>query len=290
MRFKKQKRHRKTVRFFSVCFEFRQPFKVLCDGTFVHHLLHNDLIPADKALSDCLSAPVKLFTTSCVLAELKTLGASQSASFQAARKLAIARCDHEKRVSADACIAEVIGENNSEHFFVATQDADLRKKLQKVPKVPLIFGLRNALFLEPPSKFQREFAQSSEEKRLHMTDKEYKALEKRTTSILANADAEDSSDEEGLGYHSPGLLPHNTRNYAGKERDIKDRVRFKRKKAKVRSYRISIFLLVPIWSCLLISKLYGYYMQEFYGLCICCYELIFPGFLDCAILSLHRLI
>ncbi|KAK6267058.1 hypothetical protein QUC31_017895 [Theobroma cacao] len=232
MRFKKQKRHRKTVRFFSVCFGFRQPFKVLCDGTFVHHLLHNDLIPADKALSNCLSAPVKLFTTSCVLAELKTLGASQSASFQAARKLAIARCDHEKRVSADACIAEVIGENNSEHFFVATQDADLRKKLQKVPKVPLIFGLRNALFLEPPSKFQREFAQSSEEKRLHMTDKEYKALEKRTTSILANADAEGSSDEEGLGYHSPGLLPHNTRNYAGKERDIKDRVRFKRKKAK----------------------------------------------------------
>ncbi|WRX20524.1 rRNA-processing protein Fcf1/Utp23 - like 3 [Theobroma cacao] len=253
MRFKKQKRHRKTVRFFSVCFGFRQPFKVLCDGTFVHHLLHNDLIPADKALSNCLSAPVKLFTTSCVQAELKTLGASQSASFQAARKLAIARCDHEKRVSADACIAEVIGENNSEHFFVATQDADLRKKLQKatffpflnllcfyllhcfacyVPKVPLIFGLRNALFLEPPSKFQREFAQSSEEKRLHMTDKEYKALEKRTTSILANADVEDSSDEEGLGYHSPGLLPHNTRNYAGKERDIKDRVRFKRKKAK----------------------------------------------------------
>ncbi|XP_022751831.1 rRNA-processing protein UTP23 homolog [Durio zibethinus] len=232
MRFNKQKRHRKTVRFFSVCFGFRQPFKVLCDGTFVHHLLHNDLTPADNALSNCLSASVKLFTTSCVLAELKKLGASQSASFQAARKLTIARCDHEKRVTADACIAEVIGEHNSEHFFVATQDADLRKKLQKVPNVPLIFGLRNALFLETPSKFQREFVKSSEEKRLHMTENEYKALEKRTTSISANADTEDSSDKEGLGCHSPGLLPHNTRNYSGKERDIKDRVRFKRKKAK----------------------------------------------------------
>ncbi|XWS32573.1 hypothetical protein CRYUN_Cryun22dG0001100 [Craigia yunnanensis] len=193
MRFKKQKRHRKTVRFFSVCFGFRQPFKVLCDGTFIHHLLHNDLTPADKALSNCLSASVKLFTSSCVLAELKKLGASQSASFQAARKLAIARCDHEKRVSADACIVEVIGEHNSEHFFVATQDADLRKKLQKM---------------------------------------EYKALEKRTTSISANADTGDSSDEEGLGCHNPGLQPHNTRNYSGKERDAKDRVRFKRKKAK----------------------------------------------------------
>ncbi|XVF57677.1 hypothetical protein PTKIN_Ptkin07bG0001300 [Pterospermum kingtungense] len=232
MRFKKQKRHRKAVRFFSVCFGFRQPFKVLCDGTFIHHLLHNDLTPADEALSNCLSSSVKLFTTSCVLAELKKLGASQSASFQAACKLAIARCDHEKRVGAEACIAEVIGEHNSEHFFVATQDADLRKKLQKVPNAPLIFGLRNALFLEQPSKFQREFVKSSEEKRLHMTQKESKALEKRTTSVSANADTEDPSDEEGLGCHNPGLQPHNTRNYSGKERDVRDRVRFKRKKAK----------------------------------------------------------
>ncbi|XP_039011834.1 rRNA-processing protein UTP23 homolog [Hibiscus syriacus] len=239
MRFKKQKRHRKTVRFFSVCFGFRQPFKVLCDGTFVHHLLHNDLTPADKALSNCLSAPVKLFTTSCVLAELIKLGAAQSGSCQAARKLAVARCDHEKKVSADACIEEVIGENNLEHFFVATQDADLRKKLQKVPNVPLIFGLRNALFLEQPSKFQRDFVKSSEEKRLHLTEKEFKALEKRTTSISANADEEDSVDEDGLGRHNPGLQPHNTRNYSGKEKDVKDRVRFKRKRAKV------LFLIHP---------------------------------------------
>lgn len=43
------------------------------------------------------------------------------------------RCDHEKRKSAVACITEVIGEKNTEHFFVSTQDADLRKKLQQVP-------------------------------------------------------------------------------------------------------------------------------------------------------------
>lgn len=43
------------------------------------------------------------------------------------------RCDHEKRKSAIACITEVIGEKNTEHFFVATQDAELRKKFQQVP-------------------------------------------------------------------------------------------------------------------------------------------------------------
>lgn len=41
-------------------------------------------------------------------------------------------CDHEKIKSADVCIADVIGQINPEHFFVATQDSDLRKKFQEV--------------------------------------------------------------------------------------------------------------------------------------------------------------
>jgi U3 small nucleolar RNA-associated protein 23 len=35
-------------------------------------------------------------------------------------------------VRGDSCIIEVVGENNSEHFFVASQDTDLRKKLEEV--------------------------------------------------------------------------------------------------------------------------------------------------------------
>lgn len=42
------------------------------------------------------------------------------------------RCEHERKNSADACITEIVGEKNAEHFFVATQDVDLRKKLQEV--------------------------------------------------------------------------------------------------------------------------------------------------------------
>ena len=63
MRVKKQKRHRKAVRFYTACFGFREPFKVLCDGTFVHHLLLNKITPADTALANALGAPVKIFIT-----------------------------------------------------------------------------------------------------------------------------------------------------------------------------------------------------------------------------------
>ncbi|MCD9644685.1 hypothetical protein HAX54_033097 [Datura stramonium] len=232
MRVKKQKRHRRAVRFYTVCFGFREPFKILCDGTFVHHLVVNRITPADTALTNILGATVKLFTTRCVLAELKNLGGSYRESLNAANNLITARCDHEERKSAVDCITEVIGENNSEHFFVATQDADLRRSLQKIPGVPVIFALRNALFLEQPSSFQRQFAKSAEEERLHMTDLEYNMLrqrKKRRSSDDKEGDSSDASEEEVDDVSQVQIINTNVKRNGS---DVKDKVRFKRKKAK----------------------------------------------------------
>ncbi|KAH0641706.1 hypothetical protein KY290_033307 [Solanum tuberosum] len=232
MRVKKQKRHRRAVRFYTACFGFREPFKIFCDGTFVHHLVVNRITPADTALTNILGAPVKLFTTRCVLAELKSLGASYQEALNAANNLFTARCDHETRKSAEDCITEVIGEKNSEHFFVATQDADLRRSLQKIPGVPVIFGLRNALFLEQPSSFQREFAKSSEEERLHMTDLEYNMLrqnKKRRLSDDKQGDSSDASEEKIDDVSQVQIINTNVKRNGS---DVKDKVRFKRKKAK----------------------------------------------------------
>lgn len=220
------------MRFYTTCFGFREPFKVLCDGTFIHHLVVNRIRPPDTSLSNILGASVKIFTTRCVLAELKSLGDSHSASLNEGRNLIPARCGHEKRKSAVACIEEVIGENNPEHFFVATQDVDLRRKFQEIPAVPVIFGLRNALFLEPPSASQLNFAKSDEEKRLHMTELEYKMLQFRKKKRQALEEPGDSSDANE-GAEDQILLNHalNT-NSARKSTDGKDKVQFKRKKAK----------------------------------------------------------
>ncbi|XP_027107137.1 rRNA-processing protein utp23-like [Coffea arabica] len=230
MRVKKQKRHRKAVRFYAACFGFREPFKVLCDGTFVHHLLLNKITPADIALANALGAPVKIFTTRCVLGELRSLGDSYAESLNAARNLLTARCDHEKRKSAVSCITRIIGENNSEHFFVATQDAELRKKFQKVPGVPLIYGLRNALFLEQPSAFQHQFVRSVEEDRSHMTDLEYKLLnvKKKNVAFEEAKDSSDANEDKNDGTFTVQAIQTNFR----KKRDLKDTVQFKRKRAK----------------------------------------------------------
>ncbi|CAM8912810.1 unnamed protein product [Rhodiola kirilowii] len=254
MRVKRQKKHRRAVRFFTTCFGFRQPFKVLCDGTFVHHLLVQDIMPADKALADVLGGTAKLFTTSllvyangcsCVIEELDYLGyethkknkkksGSQDASDQnghmdnpylescrLARKLGVARCGHEKRIGAEACFLEVIGADNPEHFFVATQDAELRNNLQQKPGVPLLYGLHKALLLETPSAFQKEFAAASEEKRLHMTQLEHKLLKKRV-----------DKDSVAGGTTEGDLNGNQKVNHGRKPLGVSDKPQFKRKKAK----------------------------------------------------------
>lgn len=229
MRFKKQKRHRKTVRYYTACFGFREPFKVLCDGTFVHHLVANHLSP-ENSVANTLGASVQLFTTKCVIEELKSLGSSHVESFRAARKdYKLARCEHEEKESALNCIIEIIGENNPEHFFVATQDIDLRKKCRKVPGVPVIFGLRNALFLEQLSSFQREFVKASEEERLHMTDSEYRLLQKRVKSVLNIEELKDPA-EEGTG--NEDLQVKILASRVPRKTDAKDKVQFKKKRAK----------------------------------------------------------
>lgn len=133
MKVKKQKRHRRAVKFYAACFGFREPYKVLCDGTFISHLLAHDLLPADKCLSSLLGGPSKLFASHCIVAELNSLGDAHADATRAARKLPLARCEHQgRRKSAVGCIQEIVGGDNSEHFFVATQDAELRSKFREV--------------------------------------------------------------------------------------------------------------------------------------------------------------
>ncbi|RLN35640.1 hypothetical protein C2845_PM03G04440 [Panicum miliaceum] len=225
MRVKKRSKHRKAVKFYSTCFGFREPYKVLIDGTFVHHLNTQRLLPADEALRDLLSASrtPALFTSKCIVAELRRLGKSHAESFDAAQLLATAKCEHDKVVSAVNCVLSLIGDRNPEHFFVATQDADLREKLREIPGVPVIYGLKNSLFIEQPSVQQRKFAQLDEEKRLNMDISEYKKLMKAASEGKTTA-SENGSDGEQHERPISSLV----KNALG----VADKSKFKRNRAK----------------------------------------------------------
>ncbi|KAL6986760.1 hypothetical protein U1Q18_044901 [Sarracenia purpurea var. burkii] len=116
--------------------------------------------------------------------------------------------------------------------------------------VPLIFGLRNALLLEPPSAFQHHFAKSKEEERLHMSELEYKMLRMKKKPLSVTKEATEFSDvNENEGDQNLGTLVV-TKTNAGRKRMVpKDNVQFKRKKAKVLIHdHIFLFLSIFFYS------------------------------------------
>ena len=68
-------------------------------------------------------------------------------------RLSLHRQCHAKFASlTDLLIA---GDSNAEHFFVASQDAQLRGKLKQLPAGASIFASVNGIHLEAPSPQQR---------------------------------------------------------------------------------------------------------------------------------------
>eukprot|EP00897_Mesotaenium_endlicherianum_P009907 jgi/Mesen1/8945/ME000553S08414 len=176
MKVKRQKLNRRHVRFYRSCFGFHEPFKVLCDGNFIAQVQRAIKGDMQDALVKLLAGNVRLLTTRCVTTELRRLGDAFSGATRIARSLELAQCEHETPGAAATCLRTVVGPGNHEHFFIASQDVELRKHLRKVPGAALIFARETALVMEPPSEAQQRYARLSEAERLHVSRKEHAAL------------------------------------------------------------------------------------------------------------------
>lgn len=113
-----------------------------------------------EVISKLLGAPIRLLTSRCVLTELKALGKDFKGTHTFARKAcAIHACGHEDTsLAASSCLSTCIGISNPEHFFVATQDPELRKAIADVPGGAVIFMSGNGIHLEQPSRLQQQAA------------------------------------------------------------------------------------------------------------------------------------
>lgn len=111
----------------------------------------------------------------------------------------------------------------------------------KMPGVPVIFGLRNALFIEQPSASERKFVKFKEEEHLHMTDLEIKMLNSKRQDRLAAR--ESFGANEGLGDQVLGSETVVKANIGRKRMAVNDKAQFKRKKAKVVHDYFLFFLL-----------------------------------------------
>lgn len=113
----------------------------------------------------------------------------------------------------------------------------------QIPGVPVLFGLRNALFLEQLSSFQRDYVKSAEEERTRLTDVEQRMLLKR----VGNLNSEEIKDAAASVQTGAGDQVAKNESLVNKKRDgnrigLKDKAQFKRKRAKVT-------LLSTHWIC-----------------------------------------
>lgn len=126
-----------TALFFKYNTQLGPPYQVLVDTNFINFSIKNkiDLV---KGMMDCLYAECKPCITDCVIAELEKLGQRYRVALKIAKDPRVERlpCLH-SGTYADDCICERVRQHRC--YIVATCDRDLRRRLRKIPGVPVMY-------------------------------------------------------------------------------------------------------------------------------------------------------
>ncbi|PMD15747.1 rRNA-processing protein FCF1 [Hyaloscypha hepaticicola] len=122
------------------------PYNVLIDTNFLSHCVQRKL-PLLETLMDTLYAKCIPIITSCVMAELEKLGPKYRIALRIARdeRWERLKCDH-KGTYADDCIVDRV--MKSKIYLVGTNDRDLKRRVRKVPGVPIISVARGKMVVE----------------------------------------------------------------------------------------------------------------------------------------------
>ncbi|KAK9207283.1 hypothetical protein WN943_017568 [Citrus x changshan-huyou] len=122
------------------------PYRVLVDTNFINFSIQNKL-DLEKGMMDCLYAKCTPCITDCVMAELEKLGQKYRVALRIAKDPRFERlpCTH-KGTYADDCLVERVTQHKC--FIVATCDRDLKRRIRKVPGVPIMYITRHKYSIE----------------------------------------------------------------------------------------------------------------------------------------------
>ncbi|KAF1815845.1 FCF1 small subunit [Eremomyces bilateralis CBS 781.70] len=122
------------------------PYQVLVDTNFLSHTVQKklELLPT---MMNCLYATCHPIITSCVMAELEKLGTKYRIALRIARdeRWERVQCDH-KGTYADDCIIDRCLKQRV--YIVATNDRDLKRRIRKIPGVPIMSVARGKYVIE----------------------------------------------------------------------------------------------------------------------------------------------
>lgn len=122
------------------------PYSVLVDTNFLSHTVQHKL-ELLSTMMDCLYAKCIPIITDCVMAELEKLGQKYRIALRIARdeRWERLKCDH-RGTYADDCIVDRVMKHKI--YIVATNDRDLKRRIRKVPGVPIMSVARGKYVIE----------------------------------------------------------------------------------------------------------------------------------------------
>ncbi|CUS08462.1 unnamed protein product [Tuber aestivum] len=122
--------------FFQFNTALRPPYSVLVDTNFLNFTIQKKL-EVMQSMMDCLYAKATPVITDCVMAELEKLGSRYRIALRIAKdpRFERLRCEH-KGTYADDCIVNRVLQHKI--YIVATNDRDLKRRLRKIPGVPIM--------------------------------------------------------------------------------------------------------------------------------------------------------
>lgn len=122
------------------------PYNVLVDTNFLSHTVQKklEMLPT---MMDCLYAKCNPIITDCVMAELEKLGPKYRIALRIARdeRWERLKCGH-KGTYADDCIVDRVMRHKI--YIAATNDRDLKRRIRKVPGVPIMSVARGKYVIE----------------------------------------------------------------------------------------------------------------------------------------------
>ncbi|KAA6411951.1 MAG: rRNA-processing FCF1 [Lasallia pustulata] len=122
------------------------PYSILVDTNFLSHTVQHKL-ELLSTMMDCLYAKCIPIITDCVMAELEKLGQKYRIALRIARdeRWERLKCDH-KGVYADDCLVDRVMKHKI--YIVATNDRDLKRRIRKIPGVPIMSVARGKYVIE----------------------------------------------------------------------------------------------------------------------------------------------
>ena len=125
MKVSRHKFVRRVLNFYRRNFHFALPFRIFIDGTFAFQALQWK-IQIDEQLKAYLETDqIVCSTTLCAIRETELLGRTGFGAMLILKQYEIVRCEHYPAISAEECFQQILTNDRTKQYFLASQVSHL---------------------------------------------------------------------------------------------------------------------------------------------------------------------